>query len=191
MLHTRKIFLSAVLAASTVATSVMAENSTKRFAIDAAHSSVNFSVNHMGYAEMTGRFNKLQGNVDVTQSGTATINIEIDSASVDTNHEKRDTHLRSPDFFNAKQFPRITLSSDLDLNVATKKLVGEVSMLGRTRTVNFLVKKGKEGKDPWGLHRVGYTAQTTIKRSDFGMNFMQGGIGDEIVVKVNIEAVQQ
>lgn len=192
MLPIRKILLSAVFAASTLTTAeTMAENSTKKFAIDAAHSSVNFSVSHMGYAEMTGRFNKLSGNVEVTQSGIATINIDIDSASVDTNHEKRDTHLRSPDFFNAKQFPRITLNSDIDLTEKTKTLVGEVSMLGKTRTVNFLVEKGKEGKDPWGLHRIGYTAQATIKRSDFGMNFMQGGIGDDIVVNVNIEAVQQ
>jgi len=191
MLHIRKLFTGAVLAMSTLSTVALATNVVKTFAVDANHSSVNFSVNHMGYTEMRGRFNKLQGNVDVTKSGTANINIEIEAASVDTNHEKRDTHLRSPDFFNAKQFPIITLKSNLNLNKATKTIAGEVSMLGKTRKVEFALEKGKEGKDPWGLHRIGYTAQTTIKRSDFGMNFMQGGIGDDIIVQVHIEAVQQ
>lgn len=191
MIHTRKILTAAVLTLSTFSTLVLAETEPKKFAIDATHSSVNFSVSHMGYADMTGRFNTLQGNVDVAPSGTAKVSIDIDSASVDTNHEKRDTHLRSPDFFNAKQFPIISLQSNFEMDQDPETIKGEVSMLGKTKTVEFALKKGKEGKDPWGLYRVGYSAQTTIKRSDFGMNFMLGGIGDDITIQVNIEAVQQ
>ena len=64
-------------------------------------------------------------------------------------------------------------------------------MLGVSKPVRLQVEKGNEGKDPWGLYRVGYIATTTVKRSDFGMNFMQEGIGDDIQVVISIEAVKQ
>ncbi len=191
MLFTRQLFTAALLSLTALPSLVVTAKEAKTFVIDPAHTSVNFSVNHLGYSDVTGRFNNVKGQVDVEQSGVAKINIQIDSASVDTNHEKRDAHLRSPDFFHAKQFPVITLNSDFDVNKNAKVLVGEVSLLGKTKTVEFAVKKGKEGTDPWGAYRIGYSAQATIKRSEFGMNFMQGGLGDDINVQINIEAVQK
>src|SRR5690606_24420019 len=97
------------------------------------------------------------------------------------------------DFFNAKQFPTIRFSGPLNIaEVGQKALVtGELTLLGETRPVELTLTKGKEGKDPWGLYRVGYTAEGTLQRSDFGMDFMQGGIGDDVALTIRFELVQQ
>ncbi|MBU2985320.1 YceI family protein [Saccharophagus degradans] len=163
------------------------------YAIDASHTSVVFAVDHMGYSDVVGRFNELEGNVQVGSSGEATINMVIKVGSIDSNHAKRDEHLRSPDFFNARQFPEIKITGPLSFKRLNGKseLVAKVTLLGITKNVHFELEEGKQGKDPWGLERVGYTAIGTLKRSDFGMNFMQGGIGDEVLLTVNLEAIKQ
>lgn len=172
---------------------VMAKPSEGNYAIDAAHTSVMFTVDHMGYAKLFGRFNDVSGNIKVANKTTSSIDVEIKAASIDTNHEKRDAHLKSPDFFNAKQFPVIKFTSPLNLNEGkeTVTLKGELELLGVTKPIVLSLQKGKEGKDPWGLYRIGYNADLILKRSDFGMNFMQGGIGDDIEISISIEAVKQ
>lgn len=175
---------------------VFAKSSTPaegNYSIDTSHTSVTFSVDHMGYSKVMGRFNELEGSLNVADKKSSNLDVIIKSASVDTNHGKRDDHLRSPDFFNVKQFPTITFSSPLSLkgDEKTAKLKGELELLGVKKPVELVLTKGNEGKDPWGLYRIGYEATTTIKRSDFGMNFMQGGIGDEIDITINFEAIKQ
>ncbi|MEW6990838.1 YceI family protein [Colwelliaceae bacterium 6441] len=187
MITLRNTFNASLITLAAMSTSAIANSSPKAFMIDAAHSSVNFSVNHLGFSDLAGRFNNVQGKVNINEQGQTSIKITIDAASIDTNHDKRDVHLKSPDFFNVKQFPEISFSSDFSAKNAT--LSGEVTLLGKTKKVNFELTKGKEGTDPWGGYRVGYVAKSTIKRSDFGMDFMQGGIGDNVVLLVNIEAV--
>ena len=163
--------------------------STGKYAIDAAHSSVTFSIDHLGYTKVSGRFNELEGQINVDGKKKSMIDVKIKAASIDTNHDKRDDHLRSPDFFNVKQFPTITFKSPLKMKKG--KLHGELELIGVTKPVVLALVEGKEGKDPWGLYRVGYSASTTIKRSEFGMDFMLGGLADDIEVTINIEAVKQ
>jgi polyisoprenoid-binding protein YceI len=192
-------FLSILFAAGALATSVSHTalsselTSPGEYAIDQGHSSVTFEVDHLGFAKVVGRFNDLSGNFTVAPNKPSSLNVTIQSASIDTNHDKRDDHLRSPDFFNAKQFPTITFSSPLDIKTVSGQAVvkGNLTLLGVSKPIVLNIKKGNEGKDPWGLYRAGYTATTTIKRSDYGMNFMQGGLGDDIQVTINIEAVKQ
>lgn len=160
------------------------------YAIDSVHTTVAFTVDHLGYTSMLGRFNDVSGEVTVKQ-GKADIEFTIKSASIDTNHEKRDVHLRSPDFFNVKQYPVITFDTENLQLQESGKLKGTLTMLGQSKTIEFDLTQGKAGQDPWGLYRVGYTATGIIKRSDFGMNFMQGGLGDDISFKIFIEAVKQ
>lgn len=163
------------------------------YAIDASHTSVNFRVDHMGYSKILGRFGDVSGTLAVSEQGSGKLNVIINTASVDTNHDKRDDHLRSPDFFNAKQFPEITFTSALKINGNTEKqqLNGEVEILGVKRPVLLTVQKGKEGNDPWGLYRIGYSASTILKRSEFGMDFMSGGIGDAVEIEIQLEAIKQ
>lgn len=164
------------------------------YKIDPAHTSVTFSVNHLGISELVGRFNTVEGSLEFAEKGVSKVEVSIETASVDTSHKKRDDHLRSPDFFNAKQFPNIKFSSSkvhYDSNGEPEKVEGKLALHGKTRSVTLVVNPVGAGSDPWGGYRAGYKATTTIKRSDYGMNFMEGGIGDEIAITLNIEAVKQ
>ncbi len=118
----------------------------------------------------------------------------IQTASVDTNHPKRDEHLRSPDFFNSKQFPVMRfVSRKLAYNTAGEpvRVEGDLELHGVTKPVTLAVTPVGAGNDPWGGYRAGYSVAATLKRSDFGMSFMPGGIGDDIAITLQIEAIKQ
>jgi polyisoprenoid-binding protein YceI len=163
------------------------------YEIDPAHTSVSFSVNHLGISTLAGRFNSVEGDITLAHKGGSSIEVSIETASVDTNHEKRDEHLRGPDFFNAKQYPVMKFSaSKIDFSGdKSERIKGELSLHGKTKPVMLTVEPIGAGDDPWGGYRAGYKATTVIKRSDFGMDFMPGGIGDDISVTLNIEAIKQ
>lgn len=191
--------LSTILVAGAIATSISYTalsselTSPGKYTIDQQHSGVTFAVDHIGFTQIVGRFNDVSGNFTVSAGKPSSLNVTIQSASIDTNHDKRDDHLRSPDFFNAKQFPTITFSSRLEIKTINGQAVieGDLTLLGISKPITLNIEKGKEGKDPWGLYRAGYSATAAIKRSDYGMNFMQGGLGDDIQVTINVEAVKQ
>jgi polyisoprenoid-binding protein YceI len=163
------------------------------YIIDKNHSGITFEINHLGYTNVIGRFNKISGNFIVKKDEASSLNVSVESASVDTNNDKRDAHIRSPDFFNAKQFPTIEFSSPLTIVKTNGQTTmrGTLKLLGVSKPITLNISKGKEGTDPWGFHRAGYSAKGVIKRSEYGMNFMQGGLSDEISVNINIEAIKQ
>ena len=162
--------------------------------VDPAHSSVVFSVAHLGLSRTTGRFLGLQGkfSYDAANIAASHAELSIDAGSVDTGHAERDQHLKSPDFFDAGQFPRIVFSSTGVSGDANRfSLDGTVTMLGVSRPIHFSVEKIGEGRDPWGGKRAGFIATGKIRRSDFGMNFMPGAVGDEVELSIQIEGLQQ
>ncbi len=164
------------------------------YKIDPNHSSVLFKVSHLGLSNLLGRFNVFSGNFTHDATGKPKVKFTIQVKSVDTNHQKRDAHLRGPDFFNAKIFKTIRFeSNEVKLNQSKQpiELRGKLSLHGKTKQVIFNIKTIGAGKDPWGGFRVGYTANTSIKRSDFGMKFMPNGVGDKIEITVHIEAIKQ
>jgi polyisoprenoid-binding protein YceI len=164
------------------------------YKIDPAHTNVQFTVSHLGFSHLVGRFNKMQGDIQLQPNGNSRVEVTIETGSVDTNHEKRDIHLRSPDFFNAKQFPVMKFVSEkvsYNSNGEPVSVTGKLSLHGKTRDVTLNVTPVGAGKDPWGGYRTGYDATTVIKRSAFDMNYMQGGIGDDISITLNIEAIKQ
>jgi polyisoprenoid-binding protein YceI len=165
-----------------------------KYSIDAGHAAASFSVSHMGYSNLQGRFNDIDGNFKLNPKGKNEVEFVIKTASVDTNHDKRDKHLRSPDFFNSKLYPEMKFSgTDVKFNSKGEvtKINGSLSMHGKTKPVSIKVTALRAAKDPWGFYRVGYQAETTIKRSDFGMDFMKDGIGDEIALNISFEAIKQ
>jgi len=190
-----KYILSVLLTVITLtAPSVIAETANHgAYKIDPAHSTVQFTVQHLGISNLTGRFNNINGKISLNPKGKSSVNISIKTSSVDTNHRKRDTHLRSPDFFNSKQYPAIKFEST-KINFDTKGqptgILGILSMHGKSKVVLLNIKFVGAGKDPWGGYRAGYDATTTIRRSDYGMKFMSGGIGDTIKITINIEAIK-
>lgn len=165
------------------------------FAIDPVHSSVQFWVGHLGVSEFPGRFNNVTGDftVDAKNPEQVKISVQVPIDSLDTNFAQRDKDLLGPDFFNAKQFPNMSFTaSELKPKGDNGgQLSGELTLHGVTKPVSFELRHVGAGPDPWGGYRSGYIATTTVKRSDFGMNYMLNGISDAVRVQINIEGKRQ
>jgi polyisoprenoid-binding protein YceI len=187
-------------AMATPATGTRAQSGQKTtWVIDAAHSNVGFSIKHLMIATVRGSFTQVQGTVTVDESDptTAEIDITIPTASVTTRDEKRDAHLRSPDFFDAERFPTMTFRSKRVERQSDERLrvIGDLTIRDVTREVALEVELLGRAKDPWGNEKAGFEATTKIKRGDYGLTWNAaletGGVlvGDE--VKISIEAELQ
>jgi len=168
--------------------------------IDGAHSGINFSVRHMVVSKVRGRFAKYTGTlrVDDTDLTRSTIEVKIDAASIDTGVADRDTHLRSPEFFDAEKFPELTFRSKHIERVDDDhlRIVGELTIRDVKHVVALDAEYGGRGKDPWGNERMGFVAKTSIDRKDFGLTWNQvleaGGVlvGDRIDIELDVQAVR-
>lgn len=160
------------------------------FTIDESHVFATFTVSHLGIGTVVGRFNKVTGTVNLDQGH---IDVVLYADSVDSGHPKRDQHLRSPDFFNAKQFPQITLKSKKVTKTGGNRYRVEavISLLGKEKAIMIDLEKTGEGKDPWGGYRLGLAADFTVNRADFGMNYMPDGIGNAVKLQFYAEALRQ
>ena len=188
------------LTTSSVSTAHVSTSASKRWQIDASHSSVGFSVRHMMITNVKGEFAKFEGVVsyDPKQPKAAKVSVSIDVSSITTRDDKRDTHLRSADFFNAEQFPTISFESRrTTLKGSSLELAGELSIHGTTREVTLTVSDiTEEHADPWGNLRIGASAKTKVKRSDFGMlwnGVLEAGgvlVGDEVTIQIEVSLVR-
>jgi polyisoprenoid-binding protein YceI len=172
--------------------------SAETYVIDESHTSVIFGVSHLGYSYTYGRFNKAKGGyvLDREKPNASQIQFAINAASLDTNDQKRDAHLKGPDFFNVKEFPVISFQSTAIAVEKTPKgtlynVTGNMTIHGVTKKVTLPLKKMGEGKGPAGNFRTGFHLETSLKRSDFGMTNMIPMIGDEVAVTVSFEGVRQ
>jgi polyisoprenoid-binding protein YceI len=168
------------------------------FVIDSAHTSVIFGVSHMGFSYTYGRFNEVNGGyvLDSQNPAASQFQLTINAASVDTNNQKRDDHLRSPDFFNVKQFPAVTFQSTGVTAEQTDSgtifnVTGNLAIHGVTREVTLPLKLLKEGPGMGSEVRSGFFCESTLKRSEFGMTNMIPGVGDEVAITVSFEGVRQ
>ena len=169
------------------------------FAIDLAHSNIVFLIDHLGYSRMIGQFQDFEGSfvfdeADVTKS---TLSVTVQTASVDTDHEARDNHLRSPDFFNAAEFPEMTFKSTAIERTGdnTGKITGDLTLLGTTKPVTLEVTFRKKAPHPVpqynGVLVAGFSARTSIQRSEWGMKTFVPSLGDEIEIWIEIEGHQK
>jgi polyisoprenoid-binding protein YceI len=170
------------------------------WAIDTSHSSVEFSVRHLVIGKTKGRFANWSGTVQIAEEPTASsVNIEIDAASIDTKDETRDGHLRTNDFLEVDQHPKLTFTSTAVKGSGTDWVVaGDLTIRGVTRPVELnLELEGVVEKDPWGLARAAFSGQTEINREDFGLTWNQalesGGVlvGKKVTINLEVEAVKQ
>jgi polyisoprenoid-binding protein YceI len=183
-----KLLLAAIL--SSLGMSVHAET----FKIDPVHSSIVFGIKHLGVTDFYGRFNDVSGKAvfDKEDPSKSSLEISIPVESVDTKNEKRDQDLKGPDFFNAKQFPVMVFKSKkVEGSGDTYKVTGDLTLHGVTKPLTLEIQRGAEGKGMEGEIRGGGETHFSIKRSDFGMNFMQGPLGDEVKVILSLEGVKQ
>ncbi|TNE45499.1 MAG: protein yceI precursor [Deltaproteobacteria bacterium] len=181
----------AAMALLAVPSSAMA--APTKFNVDGGHSSVFFKVKHFGVGHFFGRFNKMKGQVHWGKNKKA-VSIKVAAASIDTNNARRDKHLRSPDFFNAKRFRFISFKGNQVKKLGAGKfaVTGNLRLNGVTkkRTINFMVTGLK--KDPYGNLRMGAVATFKVKRSNFGMTYglKNKAIGNIVTITVSIEAVK-
>ncbi len=189
----KKILSAAVLFATLTAAPAFA--APVAYKVDPAHTSVAFIVNHLGFSNLIGRFNTSAADLSFDKDAVekSSLSVTIDAASVDTNHAKRDEHLRSPDFFNVKEFPKLTFKSTKieKTGANTGTLTGDFTLLGVTKPVVLAVTFNKEGVSAaTKLETAGFSARGTIKRSDFGMKYGVPYIGDDIQLLIEAEAVK-
>ncbi|QDV72188.1 YceI family protein [Botrimarina mediterranea] len=191
---TRQLLLSAVAVVAAVPTTRGAN-----FEVDPSHTSVVFSVSHLGYSYTYGMFRDVKGTVEFDKASpeASKFSFTIDAASLNTMNEKRDEHLKGADFFNVKQFPQITFESTAVAPAASSdgktlyNVTGKMTMHGVEKEVTLPIELLGEGETPFNDYRAGFMCQTTLKRSDFDMDFMVGPIGDSIGVTVSFEAVKK
>ena len=160
------------------------------YKVDVKHSSVLFKVKHLNVGYTVGMFKKFKASISEGES----VEITIEASSVDSNVKKRDGHLQSPDFFNVKQFPEISFkSTQWEPAEGGATITGDLTFHGVTKSVSFFAKKVGEGDDPYGNHRIGYTAEFVVKRSEYGVIYgIKGGVaGDEITLMVSLEGVRK
>jgi polyisoprenoid-binding protein YceI len=175
--------------------------SIEHWDFDNSHSSVNFHVRHLMISKVHGAFKDWKGTFafDRDQPSNSRIEVTIQANSLDTKDDKRDAHLRSPDFFDVEKFPTLTFASSKVTKTGdeTFELVGDLTLHGVTKQVTLVVEGGAIAKDPWGGTRTGFSAKTSINRKDFGLVWNvaleTGGIlvGDKVDITLEIEAIKK
>jgi polyisoprenoid-binding protein YceI len=167
--------------------------------IDTTHSSVTFSIRHLVIAKVRGHFKTFSGSLQLDEAdlGKSSVSVEIDAASIDTHEAKRDEHLRSADFFDVAQFPKLSfVSKKLELEgKQVVRVVGDLTIHGVTKEVTLAVEDLGRAKDPWGNQRAAFAASTSINRKDFGLTWNQvleaGGVmvADKVDISLDVQAV--
>ncbi len=153
------------------------------------HSSVNFRASHVGISMLWGRFNDVSGtfSYDPANITASAITVDIDPGSLDTNHEARNTHLKSPDYLDVAQFPDAGVVSTMvhDLGDGKVHIFGNFTLHGVTKEIDFEATRTGEGETPFGDYRVGFAAETTLNLPDYGVN------AGEITLFLAIEGIRQ
>ncbi|QDP38789.1 YceI family protein [Radiobacillus deserti] len=172
-----------------------------KFKVDPSHSSIDFSVKHMMVSKVKGTFHDFEASIvaDPTDLTTADIEVKVDIKSVDTRNEQRDEHLRSADFFDPENHPKMIFKSTNVKKTGEDEyeLTGDLSIAGTTKSETFKVTFEGQGQDPWGNQVFGFSAEGKINRSDYGITYNAaletGGvlIGDEIKISIELEATPE
>lgn len=169
----------------------------EHYTIDPSHTYPHFRISHLGFSTMQGRFNETKGKLTIDESNkTGRVDIVISADSIDTAHQKRDDHLRSPDFLNAAEFPEITYkSTKITINDDKTAVVeGNLTIMGVSKAVNLNVERMHCGIHPFDPEKkkyvCGFDATAKLKRSDFGMTYALPAVGDDMELSFEVEAVR-
>ncbi|OED36951.1 hypothetical protein AB833_25345 [Chromatiales bacterium (ex Bugula neritina AB1)] len=182
--------VSKLLIPLTLATSLIAAANSYAadYVIDkkGQHAFVSFKASHLGYSYIVGRFNDFDGTFshDADNPAASKVEVTINANSIDSNHQKRDDHLRSDDFLDVEKYPTITFAStSYETSGDNNTLNGDLTIHGVTQAVSIDVEHIGEGKDPWGGYRSGFEGNVTVKASDYGLPEWVGDIEVELVVE--------
>ena len=185
----RKFFIACSFLSLSISGAAMADSYT----IDPSHTYPNFTISHLGFSTMHGRFDKTTGKLTMDEAkGTGSVDITIDANSINTGFAKRDKHLRSNDFLNATEFPDITYkSTKVTINGDKATVEGNLTIMGTSKPVTLSVSKIKCGANPFSKKQMcGFDATGSIMRSDFGIKYGLPAIGDHMNLSLEVEAVK-
>lgn len=202
-----KNFTAASLVAATVAFGstafTQAAHAAETFAFDKAHTNILWSVNHLGLSTFYGEFQEFDGSVtyDRADPTKSSMSVTIKADSIDSDVAALDDHLKNADFFNVAEFPEITFTTTKIERTGdtTGKIMGELTMLGVTKSVTLDATMNFDGEHPLSgvlpyykdAYYIAISATTTIKRSDFGMDYLVPGVGDEVGLTIETELRRQ
>lgn len=190
-------FAGSVLLASSIGASAQASASVEQYAIDiqGAHAFVQFRIPHLGFSWLYGRFNEFDGSFtfDTEDPSNSTVNVEIQTASIDSNHQRRDDHLRNEDFLDVTSHPTASFTSTafVPLGDDRFRLVGDLTLMGMTDSIEIEVEQIGAGEDPWGGYRRGFEGSTTLTLADWGINYNLGPSAKEVEMILSIEGIRQ
>ena len=157
-----------------------------------AHAFINFKIKHLGYSWLTGRFDDFSGNFsyDEKDISASKVNVDINVASINSNHEKRDNHLRSDDFLDVAKYQTAKFVSTKITDKGDNKIdvTGDLTLHGVTKSITFSAEKIGEGKDPWGGYRAGFSGSTTLQLKDFNISEK---VGKEVALDLHIEGIRK
>ncbi len=186
--------LTSVLVAAAASPALLA--APEKYTIDPVHSTVSFKIKHLMISTVTGSFTDFAGSgtFDPENPEASSIQVTVQAASINTNNDQRDTHLKSDEFFNIEKHPTLTFrSTSITKNSDdTYNITGDFTLMGVTKPISFTatitdqISGMKEGEK-----RRGGSASFRIKRSDFGMNHMIGPIGDEVDITLSFSGIQE
>jgi polyisoprenoid-binding protein YceI len=164
------------------------------YKIDPVHSFVNYRIKHFNIGYSYGRFNDPTGTVmlDSSDPSKSTFSFEIKADNLDTHNDKRDQHLKGPDFFDAKQFPTISFkSTSVKADGDKYEVTGDLTLHGVTKSITITLEKTGEGDTKMMGVRTGWETTVDLKRSDYGINGLQGPVADDVKLLISFEAVKQ
>jgi polyisoprenoid-binding protein YceI len=175
-----------------------ATHAADTYKIDPPHSSVGFSIRHMGISNIRGHFDEFAGTVLVDNGAIKEANGTVQVKSINTGVQMRDNHLRSPAFFDVTNYPVMTFKTkSVEQKGAESVLIADFTLHGVTKELRLPVKLSGPIKDPQGKTRIGLEARATINRKDYGINYnsvIESGIaavGEEVTLEINAEGVRQ
>jgi len=191
----RKRFAGCLIAVLVAFVGAAPVRAADEFTIDPVHSGVYFKILHLGLSNVFGRFNEFSGTftIDPDDAGKCAFAMNIKTNSVDTNNGARDNHLRSPDFFNVKQFPAIDFrSTSVKAVNGGYEVTGNLTMHGETKPITFTLMGGKKAELK-GVTRTGYSTELVLKRTDFGVgaNIPPAALGEEVHIAIGIEGTKK
>ena len=186
----RHILTFAVAAALPFSAIQAADN----YEIDPAHTYANFAISHLGMSTMHGRIDSKGGTFTLDmETKTGSVKVDLDPTTIDTGHQKRDDHLRSPDFLNVVEFPDMSYeSTNVTLTDGGGTIEGNLTLMGQSKPVTLTVTAWNCGEHPFNQKAMcGFDATATIKRTDWGVNYGVPAIGEEMQLWLEIEGYKQ
>ncbi|RLU00458.1 MAG: YceI family protein [Ketobacter sp.] len=188
-------FSMAVIGAALLTSGLVQAADTYKMDTKGSHAFIQFKIQHLGFSWLLGRFNTFEGEfvLDEANVEKSSVKVDIDVASVDSNHAERDKHLRGKDFFDVAKFPKAGFVSTKIEKTGdnTAKITGDFTLKGITKPITLDATYIGGGKDPWGGYRQGFEATTQLKLKDFGIDYNLGPASEVVNIYISVEGIKQ